>query len=120
MYVRAMGIHCQRFSNHSAPRFTDEEVLTRYLFGLLEDQKFKVKDIHSHILKYGSSWFPALPSYGQFNKRLNALSAVFSVLVERIIQLADYSPLPSVALDNPLNRSLIGSTSKPKSNMLPG
>lgn len=79
---------CQRFSNHAEPLFTDEEVITIYLFTLLEDAKFKVKQMHEHILKYWSGWFPHLPGYQQFNKRLNRLAGVFPLLVERVLSQA--------------------------------
>lgn len=84
-YTTELSWECQRYSNNSVPAFTDEEVITIYLFGILEDEKFKVLSIHQHIVKYWQDWFPALPAYGQFNKRLNRLAPVFPKLVARIV-----------------------------------
>ena len=76
-YNTELKYECQRFSPNQKPLFTDVEVLTCYFWAILEDQKFKVKGIYSHIKKYWCSWFPNLPSYQAFNYRLNRLSSIF-------------------------------------------
>ena len=81
--------HCQRFSNNSAPDFTDEELLTIYIFCVAEEEKFKVKSIYIHAVKYLHSWFPKLPSYQAFCSRLNRLASVFPVLVNCLLQDVD-------------------------------
>ena len=53
----------QRQSNNSNPDFTDEEVLTIYLFGLIRKRN-TIKDIHEYAEDHFSEWFPDLPSYG--------------------------------------------------------
>ena len=35
VHKSSLRFHCQRFSNNSNPEFTDEEVLTIYLFWVL-------------------------------------------------------------------------------------
>ena len=55
---------------------------------MLEDEKFTTKQIHSHIQKYWLSWFPHLPGYQQFNKRLNRLAAVFPMLLSNVLSQA--------------------------------
>ena len=35
--------HCERFSNNDTPVFTDEEVLTIYLFSVYEEKKKTLK-----------------------------------------------------------------------------
>jgi len=72
--------HCQRFTNNGRPDFTDEELLTVYIFCVSEEEKFKVKSIYKHTRKYLHSWFPDLPSYQAFCNRLNRLACVFPVL----------------------------------------
>ncbi len=84
-YDTELGLHCQRFSNHHNPVFTDQEVITIFLFAMLEDEKFTTKQMHSHIKKYWLSWFPRLPGYQQFNKRLNRLVSVFPVLLSSVL-----------------------------------
>jgi hypothetical protein len=81
--------HCQRFSNNSQPDFTDEELLTIYIFCVTEEEKFKVKAIYDYTRKYLCGWFPKLPSYQAFCNRLNRLAAVFPVLVMCLLRDAD-------------------------------
>lgn len=81
--------HCQRFSNNAQADFTDEELLTIYLFCVSEEEKFKVKSIYEHTRKYLHSWFPKLPSYQAFCNRLNRLAPVFPVLVMCLLQEVD-------------------------------
>ena len=81
--------HCQRFSNHPQPDFTDEELLTIYIFCVSEKEKFEVKSIYQHTPKYLHSWFLKLPSYQAFCNRLNRLTAVFPVLVMCLLRDLD-------------------------------
>ena len=77
----------QRFSsNQHAGQISDEEIITIYLFCVAYEEKYKVKSIHKHIVKYWKRWFPTLASYQTFNDRLNRVAAVFPLLVERIIE----------------------------------
>jgi Transposase DDE domain len=69
-----------RMSNNDQPAFTDEEVMTVYVFGIISGMS-KVKPIYDHTRNYLPDWFPQLPSYQAFNYRLNQLSACFEVLV---------------------------------------
>jgi len=69
-----------RMSNNYQPAFTDEEVMSVYIFGSISGRS-KVKAIYDHTRDYLLDWFPQLPSYQAFNYRLNQLSACFEVLV---------------------------------------
>ena len=71
---------------NSNPEFTDEEVLTVYLFCGYCQRYFGINEIHTFAKEYLSSWFPKLPSYQTFNARLNMLSEAFRLLVEIMIQ----------------------------------
>lgn len=71
----------QRQSNNADPDFTDEEVLTVYLFGLLR-KRDTIKDIHEYAEDHFSEWFPDLPSYAGYVQRLNRLSVVFAPLTK--------------------------------------
>ena len=77
--------HCERFSNNKNPLFSDQEVLTIYLFAMAYEQRFKVKHIHKFAKDYLSSWFPGLPSYECFCKRLNRMSGSLSALTSSLI-----------------------------------
>ncbi len=80
---------CQRFSNNYNPEFTDEELLTIYIFVMTEEEKFKVKSIYDFTRKHLLDWFPKLPSYQAFNGRLNRLAAAFPALVVQLLQKVD-------------------------------
>lgn len=70
-------------SNNFQPDFSDEEVMTIYLFGILE-QYSKVKHIYKFIKDYLADWFPLLPSYKAYNNRLNKLHGCFEILVRSV------------------------------------
>ena len=60
----------QRLSNNSKPQFTDQELVTIYLFGHLNNL-FEKKAIHKFINDYWREFFPNLPAYQTFLARLN-------------------------------------------------
>jgi hypothetical protein len=45
VYESSLKFYCQRFSNNNHPIFTDQELLTVYLFCGAYQQYFKIKDI---------------------------------------------------------------------------
>jgi len=74
-------------SNNRVIEFTDEEMLTIYLFGITQ-RLSKVKDIYAYTKKHLYDWFPKLPSYQAFNNRLNNLYACFELIIDSINQSA--------------------------------
>lgn len=80
--------HCslkyQRASNFK-PKFSDEEIVAVYLFGQL-NEKFKRRQTYCFIKEYWLDWFPNLPSYQAFNRRLNLLESNFQTLFARLQQ----------------------------------
>lgn len=82
-YQNTLWIYCQRMSHHADLRFTDEEVVTIYLFGIIDKNK-EVKQIYKYADRHLRSWFPKLPSYVAFVQRLNRVSEVFAPLLEII------------------------------------
>ena len=84
-YRGRLAATARRQSNNNQPDFTDEEVLTIYLFGLFE-KRDTISEIHKYAEDHFSDWFPDLPSYQSYNRRLNRLSAVFSPLIEKALQ----------------------------------
>ncbi len=68
----------QRASNFK-PRFTDQELITIYLFGHLNGL-YQKKAIYRFTRHYWAEWFPNLPSYQAFNRRLNRLESAFHAL----------------------------------------
>ena len=85
IYQSSLKFYCQRFSNNATPIFTDQELLTVYLFCGAYQRYFQIKEIHTFTEEYLLSWFPNLPSYQTFNYRLNLMSEAISELVKHLI-----------------------------------
>jgi hypothetical protein len=77
---------CQRFSNNSTPAFTDQELITVYLFTACCQRYFRLSEGYTFASEYLRSWFPKLPSYQAYNRRLNRLSEAFRVLGEDLME----------------------------------
>ena len=86
LYESELKHLCQRFSNNSAPDFTDQEVLTIYLFVMHTEQKLKLNQIHLFAKDYLLSWFPRLPSYEAFIMRINRLSEALKHIANDIFE----------------------------------
>jgi hypothetical protein len=89
-YEEELKYCCERFTNNNQPELTDQEIMTIYLYGIHEEQRFKVKQIHRFANEYLRSWFPSLGSYAAFNNRLNRLSEAFRHLVAPL--LSEFQP----------------------------
>lgn len=63
-------------NNKHSPDFTDEDILTIYIIGITE-KMYKLKHIYNLVQQYMKDWFPRLPSYQAFVKRLNNLSSAW-------------------------------------------
>ena len=83
-YQGHLWVLAQRLSNNDQPAFTDEEVLTIYLFGILKKHR-TIQDIYDYTKDHLTEWFPALPGYGAYVQRLNRLHEVFPGLVEQVL-----------------------------------
>ena len=71
----------QRQSNNFRPKFTDEECITVYLWGISQ-RRFEQKTIYEYTKNHLLEWFPKLPSYQAFSNRLNRLAPAFQALAE--------------------------------------
>lgn len=80
-YGTYSALHFQRQSNNYRPEFTDQELLTIYLFGILK-RRFTTRDMYDYIHQHWQSWFPELPSYQAVNYRLNQAGWHFESLID--------------------------------------
>ncbi len=80
VYDKHPMLKYQRLSNNWQPDFTDQELITIYLFGHFQGH-FNQKRIYGYISQHFSDWFPDLPSYQAFNRRLNELGEPLKMLV---------------------------------------
>jgi len=85
-YEKELKFSCERFSNNSCPVFSDQEIMTVYLFCISQEQRTKIKQIYNFADQYLRSWFPKLPSYAAFNNRINRLSEAFRLLTVSLLQ----------------------------------
>ena len=69
----------QRLSNNNCPQFSDEELITVYLWGKAQ-QLVTRKAIYNYTRNHLLEWFPKLPSYQAFCRRLNRLAPAFQAL----------------------------------------
>src|SRR5260221_3063671 len=81
-----------RQSNNYHPDFTDEEVMTIYLFGIMQKQ-FTVKAIHQYAYNHLPDWFPKIPKYEAFNARVTQLSCAFEILIKETLNQAHATAL---------------------------
>ena len=84
-YQNYLWIFCQRMSNYADLKFSDEEVITLYLFGVI-DKNREIKRIYEYADGHLREGFPQLPSYTAFVQRLNKVADVFAPLLEMIQQ----------------------------------
>jgi hypothetical protein len=78
-YDTQPGLKYQRLSNFR-PAFTDEELLTIYLFGHMQGFH-QQRRIYDYVRHHWRAWFPCLPSYQAFNRRLNELAPAFEQFI---------------------------------------
>lgn len=84
LYDSQRCLKYQRLSNFK-PRFTDQELITIYLFGHLNGL-YQKKAIYRFTQNYWAKWFPALPSYQAFNRRLNLLEPAFHAIGATLLE----------------------------------
>jgi hypothetical protein len=86
IYQNELQFSCERFSNNNKPEFSDQEIITLFLFSIKHEHKYKIKHIYQFAKDYLISWFPKLPSYVAFNTRLNRLSEAFKMLLTKLLK----------------------------------
>lgn len=84
IYDSQSSLKYQRLSNFK-PRFTDQELITIYLFGHLNGL-YQKKAIYHFTRNYWADWFPDLPSYQAFNRRLNLLDEAFHAIGAELLE----------------------------------
>jgi len=85
LYKNELWVYCQRVSNNYPPEFTDEEVITVFIYGIMQGHT-EIKYIYRYADRHLRDWFPCLPSYQAYVQRLNRISGVFSPLAEALLK----------------------------------
>ena len=84
-------LHSHRQSNNYCPNFTDQELMTIYLFGLIE-HRFTLSQTYKYITDHWADWFPRLPSYQAVNYRINTIGEHFLPLIEALVGQIQQQP----------------------------
>ena len=84
LYDTILVNDAQRLSNNFRPKFTDEECIAIYLWGII-NWKFKLNDVYEFAKNYYGGWFPELPGYKAFNKRVCFLSDAIKTLANILL-----------------------------------
>lgn len=82
-YQHKLASYCERRAPHVNLQFSDEEVLTLYLYGIMEGAIHQYAS-YFKTRKHLMGWFPHLPGYVAFDQRVNQLHDVFIPLVDLI------------------------------------
>ena len=100
-----LWFYTQRMSKNDTPAFTDEEVLTISLFGIMQ-QHTQIKAIDTYTKDHLSDWFPNLPTYVGYLRHRLAQSHLF---LYSLLILVDRKPLEATAraFASPAMRSFI-------------
>lgn len=82
-YETKLSHYANRRSNNSKLCFTDEEVITIQLFGIMRKRR-TLKEIYAYAKELFSDWFPHLPKYAAFCYRVKKLSSLFQELANLV------------------------------------
>lgn len=82
-YEEKLKVHCQRFARYSDLRFTDEEVICIYVWGIINKRR-EIKEIYEDVVRYLKDWYPRLPSYCGYVQRLNRIAGALVPLLEAV------------------------------------
>ena len=83
-YDTRICVKVQRLSNNNRPQFTDQELMAVYLWGI-QQRLFTTKAIYTYTKRHLHDWFPLLPSYQAFNRRLDEMGMAFATLSECLL-----------------------------------
>jgi len=84
-YESDLSSYCMRMTNYADLKFSDEEAITLYLYGVIEGCR-TIQEIHRYVCKHLIAYFPYLPGYKAFDHRINQLHDVFSPLTSFICE----------------------------------
>ena len=84
IYDTCPQLKFQRWGNNNKPEFSDQELVTVYLFGQMQGFH-RQSQTHRYVARHWREWFPLLPSYQAFNRRLNDFCETWEVLCDHLL-----------------------------------
>jgi hypothetical protein len=83
-YDNILVLEAQRQSNNFCPKFSDEECIATLIWGIA-NQKYDVLCCYEFIKDFYGDWFPNMPSYQAYNKRVCYLADAFKTLASVLL-----------------------------------
>lgn len=80
-----LWLYTERFSNNRLPYLTDAELFTSAIFPMLMGYPIR-KEGYRYLCRYYQDWFPALPTYEVWNRRLNRDHEALAYLFNQILR----------------------------------
>ena len=96
LYRQKLWVSTQRFSNNADPEFSDSEIATIYIWGLLSGYQ-KHSQTHEYIDRHLSEWFPNFPKYSAYVDRVNHLDDLFCALTFHFLDYLPYETVKQVS-----------------------
>jgi len=70
LYHNILKVEVQRFSPNALPKFTDEEAIATYIWGMRQGH-LDTKAIYTYIVDHFGDCFPKLPCYQEYVRRID-------------------------------------------------
>lgn len=87
LYDDQLHIHCFRHTKNGVePDFTDQELISLYLFVQHTYRPRTIKDLYKIACDGYLDWFPNLPGYERFLRRLNRINSALSLITSDLCQ----------------------------------
>ena len=99
LYEQELCLLTQRMSNHPPPQFSDNEVATVYLWGILSGFQER-GDIHTYARRHLAEWFPDLPNYSTYVYRVNRLDNFLCALTHRFMRYLHFATVSGLTRDS--------------------
>ncbi len=87
LYEKKLQYHVERFSNNKRPKFTDEQMITMYIYCTTYEKRLTIRDMYDFTRTYLRDIFVNLPSYVAVCNRIARLAAAFKELLSHVAHL---------------------------------
>ena len=88
LYHNILEAEVQRFSPNALPKFTDEEAIATYIWGMRQGY-LCTKAIYTYIVIHFEDCFPKIPCYQEYVRRINLLSPAFIALAGFLAEMGE-------------------------------
>ncbi len=86
-YNKGRKYNNEKFSSNKNPGFSDAELLTVYLFSIMEERRFRIKDIYNFTKKILVILVSPIGVLPGFNEHLNRMEDIFRQMLTELLAL---------------------------------